>query len=305
MKYIYSENYRVNIGAHVFPTAKYSLIRQRLLNDDIAAPADFVEPEPATTEELRLVHTQEFLDDLTNCRWTSRTRHSELPLTDEIVRAYVTAAGGSILAARLALTTPDRICVHIGGGFHHAFADRAEGFCYLNDIAIAIRQMQREGHLRRAMVVDCDLHQGNGTAHIFQEDADVFTISLHQEHNYPLKQRSDIDVGLDDYTADADYLAALRRVFPEAAERHKPELIVYVAGADPYEQDQLGNLKLTFGGLEARDRQVLEDAARLRIPSIVVLAGGYAANTDDTVRIHTTTCKVASEVAARNATTAP
>lgn len=297
MKFVYSPRYEVDIGPHVFPTSKYRLVREQLLARGAAREADFLEPQPATRQELLSVHSAEYLDDLEHLRWTERTRYSELPLTREIVAAYVLAAGGSILAGRVALEDPARIAIHLGGGFHHAFSARAEGFCYINDIAVAIRVLQQEKHFQRAMVVDCDLHQGNGTAHIFRHDPSVFTLSIHQENNYPLKEQSDLDIGLEDFAGDKEYLSALAEALVPSLEMHRPEFLVYVAGADPYYDDQLGALRLTKEGLRERDQLVLGEAVRRHIPTIVVLAGGYARRVSDTVDIHVGTCLVAHELA--------
>jgi acetoin utilization deacetylase AcuC-like enzyme len=298
MKIIYSKNYEVDIGPHVFPTDKYRQARDLLLGDGTAVESDFMEPRPASRRDLETVHTRGMLDDLESRRWTETTRHSELPLTSEIVNAYVLAAGGTALAARMALEGGQKIVPHLGGGFHHAFANRAEGFCYINDIAVAIRVMQRDRLIRRAMVVDADLHQGNGTAHIFADDPDVFTMSIHQEHNYPVKQRSDLDIGLDDFAGDETYLRELGAAYPAIADRHKPELLVYVAGADPYEHDQLGAIKLTMEGLRKRDELVLGAARSRGISTVVVMAGGYAADKSDTARIHAQTVRVAKTAGA-------
>lgn len=297
MKFVYSPRYEVDLGPHVFVTSKYRLTREALLSRGLAKESDFVEPSPPSREELLTVHTAEYLDDLQNIRWTELTRYSELPLTREVVDADILAAGGSILGARIALTAPPHLCVHIGGGFHHAFDNRAEGFCYINDIAVAIRVVQRDGLIRRAMVVDCDLHQGNGTAYIFSRDPSVFTLSIHQENNYPLKQKSDCDIGLDDFVGDSEYLAALADAMIPAMDRHNPEFLVYVAGADPYYDDQLGELRLTKEGLRKRDEFVLREAKKRGIPTLVVMAGGYARKIEDTVDIHTGTCEVALRVA--------
>jgi len=297
MKFVYSPKYEVDIGPHVFPTSKYRLIKETLLARGLAHEEDFLEPQPASREELLTVHTSEYLDDLENLRWTERTRYSELPLTKPIVDAYVLAAGGSILGARVALEQQPHLCVHLGGGFHHAFSARAEGFCYINDIAVAIRVVQRQGLIQRAIVIDCDLHQGNGTAHIFQSDPTVFTLSIHQENNYPLKQQSDCDIGLEDFANDSEYLDALATAMIPALDRHHPEFMVYVAGADPYYDDQLGALRLTKEGLRQRDALVLGEAKKRGIPSLVVLAGGYARKLQDTVDIHVATCEVALELA--------
>ncbi len=287
----YSPLYYSDIGEHVFPVEKFRLLYERLLKGGDLGPGQIVEPEPATREQLLLVHTPRYLEDLERLRWTPRTAFSELPLTEEIVRAYVLAAGGTTLAARAALL--GGVGINLGGGFHHAFADQASGFCYINDIAVAIRVLQAEGRLKRAAVVDCDLHQGNGTAVIFQEDPAVFTFSIHQEHLYPIKERSDLDIGLEDGTGDEEYLRLLEGALRRVLEDHDPELVIYQAGADPYEDDQLGSLRLTLPGLERRDRLVLEGCARRGIAVAVTLGGGYARKVSDTVQIHHQTCRVA------------
>lgn len=301
MKFVYSPQYEVDLGPHVFVTSKYRMTREALLSRGLAKESDFVEPSPPSSEDLLAVHTAEYLGDLQSLRWSELTRYSELPLTRDVVDANILAAGGSILGARIALAEPPHLCVHIGGGLHHAFADRAEGFCYVNDIAVAIRVMQRDRLIRRAMVVDCDLHQGNGTAHIFSHDPSVFTLSIHQENNYPLKQKSDCDIGLDDFVGDSEYLAALADAMIPAMDRHEPEFLVYVAGADPYYDDQLGQLRLTKEGLKKRDEFVLGEAKKRGIPTLVVMAGGYARKVEDTVDIHAGTCEVALRVARESA----
>jgi len=295
---VHTPDYWCEIGPHVFPMEKFGLVRRSLVETGDLAEDDILAPEPAPREHLRLVHTDEYLDDLEHLRWTPRTACSELPLTSEIVRAYVLAAGGTTRAAREALR---RGCgINLGGGFHHAFADLASGFCYLNDLAIAIRVLQKEGLLRRAAVVDCDLHQGNGTAHLFRDDPEVFTFSIHQENLYPVKQSSDLDIGLENGAGDEEFNARLA----EGLERvwaHRPELVLYQAGADPFEDDQLGALKLTMEGLEVRDRLVLDGCRRRRIPVVVTLGGGYARRLADTVRIHAQTCRLALRLAAQSA----
>ena len=250
-------------------------------------------PAPASRAELELVHTPAYLDDLFAARLTPRTLFSEMPLSPEIARAFALAAGGSILAARTAL---DRrgAAMNAGGGFHHAFADHAEGFCYINDVALAVRAMQREGRIRRAAVIDCDLHQGNGTAHIFGGDESVFTFSIHEENLYPVKQRSDLDVGLPSFAGDDVYLEHVRSCVPAVLDRHGAELVVYVAGADPFAGDQLGTLQLSIAALAERDRVVLGECETRGLPVAVLLAGGYAARTEDTVTIHANTYKIAS-----------
>lgn len=289
MKFVYSKRYRLNIGAHVFPTEKYGMIVDRLIAEGQVTEEQLLEPPEPQLDDIRLVHTKEYVDDMLNLRWSQRTVRSELPLTWEIISGFMLFASGTVLACGRALE--DGICMHIGGGFHHAFADHGEGFCYINDIAVGIRRMQKDGRIVRAAVIDCDLHQGNGTARIFAGDPDVFTFSIHQEHLYPMKEQSDWDIGLDDETGDDVYIEHMQKAVPTILERHKPELVVYVAGADPFKHDQLGSLRLTKRGLALRDRIVLEGCHRRGIPVAVVTAGGYALDTKDTAEIHYNTAR--------------
>lgn len=289
--FIYTPKYEVDIGVHVFPTIKYRLIHDYLVKHGHVGQEEFLEPQPASSEELLLVHTREYLDDLEGLRITPRTIYSELPLTAEIVQAYVLCAGGSILAAREAVSR--RIGVHLGGGFHHAYPDHAEGFCYINDVAVAISVLLHDGLIKRAFVIDCDLHQGNGTARSFQRNSNVFTFSIHQEHNYPVKEPGDLDIGLPDFADDDLYLGELGRVIPGKVDEFRPDLVLYVAGADPYEHDQLGQLQVTMAGLRRRDEMVISYCVDRSIPLAIVFAGGYAHNTEDTVQIHVNTCLTA------------
>lgn len=293
---VYSPEYECDIGRHVFPTQKFRLVRDALIATGALDVRDVITAAAAPRADLLLVHTPEYLDDLEQLRWTPRTRMSELPLTPEIVRAYVLAAGGTTRAAAEALT--HGVGVHLGGGFHHAFADLASGFCYINDLAVAIRVLLRDGRIRRAAVVDCDLHQGNGTAHVFRADPTVFTFSIHQEHLYPVKEKSDLDIGLESGAGDEEYHRRLAAALPRVWD-HRPELVLYQAGADPYQDDQLGALRLTIDGLLARDTLVLEGCVARGIPVVVTLGGGYARQVADTVRIHHNTCALALELAAR------
>lgn len=295
MHFVYSPLYFAEIGAHVFPIKKYRMIYERLRREHNFSEKDFIAPEPATREQLLRVHAEVYLEDLAQLRHTLRTAYSELPLTREIVAMSILACGGTIRAAESALA--HGAAVHIGGGFHHAFAERAEGFCYINDLAVAVREMQARGKIRRAMIVDCDLHQGNGTAKIFAHDDDVFTFSIHQDDLYPIKQKSDFDLHLPNGVEDEEYLALLRAHLPKRLDEFKPELLVYQAGADPYERDQLGDLKLTILGLAQRDHFVYQCARARNIPFVVTLGGGYAYNTEDTVTIHVNTCRLAHEAA--------
>jgi acetoin utilization deacetylase AcuC-like enzyme len=287
--FVHSRGYEVDIGPHVFPIAKYRLVRERLIARGLATDADFAEPRMPSREELLRVHEAAYLEDLFGLRATWRTASSELPLSRAIADAFTLAAGGTLLAARHAIEAG--AALHIGGGLHHAFADHAEGFCYVNDVAVAARALLAEGCVARAAVIDCDVHQGNGTARIFAEDPAVFTFSIHQENNYPVKERSDRDVGLEDGVGDDEYLARLEREVPQILERHRPDVVFYLAGADPFAQDQLGGLELSMDGLRERDRRVLAWCRGRGIAVCVALAGGYAQFERDTVAIHAATAE--------------
>jgi acetoin utilization deacetylase AcuC-like enzyme len=287
---VWSAGYACDLGGHVFPVEKYALAIRRLVDGGDVDAREVLAPEPPGRELLELAHTPAYLDDLEALRWSPRTARSEMPLTREIVDAFALGAAGTTLAAREALRCG--AAAHVGGGLHHAYADHAEGFCYLNDLAVAVRALQHEGRIARAAIVDLDVHQGNGTAHVFAHDPAVFTLSLHQEHNYPQpKERGDLDVGLADGTGDREYLAALDAAL-ERVWAHAPDVVLLQAGADPYEHDRLGGLKLTFAGLEERDRRVIDGCRSRGIPVVTTLGGGYAQRVDDTVRIHVTTCRL-------------
>ena len=323
-KLVYSDDYYLPIGPHVFPAEKYRRIHQRLLETRVASEEDFVAPEPASDRDVLLVHTPQYVEKLKTGTLTPREQlQMEVPYSPELVRAFWLAAGGSILAAQHAMK--DRVAVNIGGGFHHAFPDHGEGFCVIHDVAVAIRRMQRDDKIRTAMTVDCDVHQGNGTAAIFAgvrvpsdplpsagsatlaparpakirnaHAGDVFTISLHQEHNYPAwKPPSSIDVDLPDGIGDDDYLAWLDNALSSGLRQFEPDLMCYIAGADPYKEDQLGGLNLTIEGLKKRDQLVFRVARARNIPVMVTFAGGYAQRVEDTVIIHCNTVMAAKEV---------
>ncbi len=294
---VWSPAYGCDIGAHVFPTAKYAGVAEALRAGGEWAPDAFVEPPPVTRELLEAAHEAAYLDDLEALRWTPRTQYSELPLSRAIVDGFALAAAGTTLAARLALQ--HGAAAHVGGGLHHAHAGHAEGFCYINDLAVAARALLQEARVARVAVVDLDVHQGNGTAHIFRDDPAVFTLSVHQEDNYPTpKQHSDLDVGLADGTGDEAYLGALAPAL-ERVWAFAPQLVLYQAGADPYADDQLGGLALSFAGLEARDRAVIDGCAQRGIAVASTLGGGYARRLEDTVRIHATTCRLVLAAARR------
>jgi acetoin utilization deacetylase AcuC-like enzyme len=290
MHVIYSPRYHVDIGPHVFPTRKYQLVHARLLEGGVIARRDVIEPQAAAWDDLALVHTREYLAKIRDGTLTHEDiAQLELPWSPGMVEGFRVMVGGTIEAARLAVRQRS-IVGHIGGGLHHAFPNHGEGFCPFNDVAVAIRVLQRDG-VQRAAVIDLDVHHGNGTAFIFESDPSVFTFSMHQQYNYPMwKPRGSLDIGLMDGIGDADYHRQLEEALP-AVMASNPECLFYLAGADPYEQDQLGGLSLTLDGLCTRDRIVIDQARRNRLPMVVVLAGGYARDVHDTVAVHVATMK--------------
>ncbi len=295
MKLVYSDQYDLNLGNHVFPSIKYRLVKETLLRHHLATAEDFIEPAAASDDDVALVHHRDYIRKLQAGKLSFlEIQRLEIPYSPELVRAVWLSAGGSILAGRLALE--DSTAVNIGGGFHHAFPDHGEGFCVLHDVAIAIRRLQKDQAIERAMTVDCDVHQGNGTAAIFGGDHSVFTLSIHQENNYPYpKPPSSLDINMADGAGDEEYLHALEAGLDQALADFAPDLIFYIAGADPYREDQLGGLRLTLEGLERRDRLVFEKARTKKVPVAVTLAGGYARRVEDTVAVHARTIQVAKE----------
>jgi acetoin utilization deacetylase AcuC-like enzyme len=311
MQAVYSDRYQIDLGLHVFPTAKYRLIAERLSQrPDIT----FVEPDTATWAQLALVHTAEYLAKMRDgTLGETEVDQLELPWSAGMVDGFRLMVGGTIQAGLIATGLEVRssklevrsasdfrlpasdfhVVCHVGGGLHHAFPNHGEGFCPFNDVAVAARVLQDRGLVRIA-VVDLDVHHGNGTAFIFESDPRVFTLSMHQQHNYPLwKPRSTLDVGLPDGAHDATYLRELERALPQAM-AHRPQCVFFLAGADPYEDDQLGGLRLTRDGLRRRDRMVIETVRAAGVPLVVTLAGGYARRLDDTVSIHIATIEEAA-----------
>lgn len=298
---VFSPRAWADIGPHVFPMEKYAGVYRRLEKED--GVRDPLRPEPSPREELLRVHTAAYLDDLDGAVHTWRTAASELPLSAEIADFFRLACGGTALAARTALERG--WAAHLGGGFHHAFEERAEGFCYLNDLAVAARAVQAEGKAARVAVVDLDVHQGNGTAGIFRDDPTVYTFSVHQEDNYPVKEPGDRDIGLVSYdraragspwVEDAIYLEILETAMPEVLDEARPDLVLYQAGADPYRYDQLGGLRLTLEGLERRDEMVFTACRQRGIPVATTFGGGYAVDVEDTIAIHLATVRAAGRV---------
>jgi len=294
---VWDPSYEIDIGTHVFITAKYRLTRDRLLEQGTVTEGHFVTPAPATSGQLALVHTPAYLAKVASGSFSlAEVVRLEVPFSEEGREAMILMCGGTLLAARLAVE--HGTAGHLGGGFHHAFAGHGEGFCLLNDVAVAVRTLLREGVVSRAAIVDLDLHHGNGTAAIFADDPAVFTFSMHQQNNYPaIKPPSDLDIGLEDGTGDGVYLELLAEHLPDVLDGHAPELVVYLAGADPYREDQLGGLGLTLEGLRSRDRIVLEGSRTRGIGVAVTLAGGYAWRPEDTVRIHAGTIEELVRVA--------
>jgi acetoin utilization deacetylase AcuC-like enzyme len=292
----YSPYYYADIGEnHVFPIRKFELARDCLLNEETLTPEEIVEPEPASVEDVLLVHTQNYISRLIDGSLTAKEiRRLGLPWSKSLVRRSFLATSGTINAAKSALE--NGVSSNLAGGTHHAFPDRGEGFCVLNDVAVAIRVLQRERLAKRFLIVDLDVHQGNGTAFIFQNAPEVFTFSMHGAKNYPLfKEDSTLDLELPDKTGDADYLQILSENLPRVY-AHEPEIVFYLAGADPFEKDKLGRLSLTLDGLRRRDELVLEYARAHSIPVVTVMSGGYAADINDTVQIHCNTIHTVKNV---------
>ncbi|MGE0815139.1 MAG: histone deacetylase [Vicinamibacterales bacterium] len=290
MRVVYSPAYRLNLGAHVFPIQKYQAVAGALLERGIVAPGDFISPEPCQWPDLALVHTPGYLSAVADGSLTDAdVFRLEIPVSPDIVEGFRLMTGGTVLATRLALAGDDLAAVHIGGGFHHAFADHGEGFCLFNDVAVSLRVAFRERLATTAAVIDLDVHHGNGTAAILGGDRRVFTLSLHEHDNYPaVKPPGSLDIGLPHGADDDAYLAALEPALARMLE-HLPDVAIFLAGADPYVDDQLGGLALTVSGLRRRDRLVLSTLRAAGVPVVVVLAGGYARRFEDTVAIHVAT----------------
>ena len=302
-KVVYHEGYDLNLGAHVFPSQKYRLVAEKLIAEGVASPDDFVCPEPADDRDILRVHTAEWVEKLkTGTVSLSDIMKLEVPYSRELVKAFWLAAGGTILAAQAAMR--DGFGCNLGGGFHHAYPGHGEGFCAIHDVAVAIRRLQADGSIHKAMVIDTDVHHGNGTAAIFAEDHAVFTLSIHQQNNYPAhKPASTLDLDLEDGVGDEAYLGVLLPAVRRSIADFRPDILFYVGGADPYREDQLGGLALTLEGLKTRDASVFEEARTRNVPVATTFAGGYAVRVEDTVRIHVNTVLGAKVVAEKHART--
>jgi len=295
-KIYYSPYYYADIGeGHVFPIKKFELVRDKLLAEGTLQANEIIEPQPAKVEDLRLVHTENYITRLVDGTLTAKeVRKLGLPWSKSLVRRTFLAVSGTINASFHALETG--VSSNLAGGTHHAFPDRGEGFCVLNDVAVAVRVLQQAQQAQRFLIIDCDVHQGNGTAFIFKDEEEVFTFSMHGAKNYPLfKEQSNLDIELKDGTGDAEYLETLNEALPRIF-LHNPDLIFYLGGADPFEKDKLGRLNLTMKGLWARDEMVLNFAKAHHVPIVTVMSGGYALNINDTVEIHSNTIRAVKKV---------
>ena len=292
----YSPYYYADIGeGHVFPIRKFELVRDRLIAEGTLSEWEIFGPDTAAAEDLLLVHTDDYISRLRSGELTAKEiRKLGLPWSQSLVRRSFHAISGTIEAARHCLESG--IASNLAGGTHHAYPDRGEGYCVLNDAAVAIRVLQREGLAERFLIVDLDVHQGDGTAFIFRDSPEVFTFSMHGAKNYPLfKQTSSLDIELADKTGDTEYLETLEHALDRVI-MHGPDVIFYLAGADPYEKDKLGRLGLTIEGLRRRDEMVLRFAREAEVPIVTTMSGGYAADIDDTVEIHCNTIRAVKGV---------
>jgi acetoin utilization deacetylase AcuC-like enzyme len=285
-------------AGHRLPIGKYTLLREAMVASGLVSPQDLIVPEAATDEQILRAHDAGYLDRVSHGRLSpEEQRRIGLPWSPELAIRARRSVGGTIAACRAALQ--DGIAVNLAGGTHHAFRDRGQGYCLFNDSVVAARAMQAEGRVQRVVILDCDVHQGNGTAAMTAGDPAIFAFSIHCQHNFPLhKEESDLDVGLEEGTGDDEYLTALEIGAKLVLQRANADLALYLAGADPWEGDRLGHLALTKEGLARRDRLVLGLCWQARLPVAVLLAGGYASRVEDTVEIHLQTVRIAAELAA-------
>lgn len=297
MKIYYSDTFAVPLPeGHRFPMQKYALLRERLCQSELAPLMSLNIPNPAEDEQIVLVHNRDYYERVLNgCLSDREIRRIGFPWSPQLVERSRRSVGGTIAACLAALV--DGICANLAGGTHHAFPDHGEGYCVLNDTAIAARVVQRENLVKQILIVDCDVHQGNGTAAIFANDPSVFTFSIHGEKNYPFrKDPSDLDVALSDGSTDSEYMQVLTDALRDILSKYRPELVIYIAGADPFYDDRLGRLAVTKEGLRQRDRLVIESCRSIGTPIAIVLGGGYARSIQDTVDIHFQTIATALEV---------
>ncbi len=305
MRCFYSDTFVLPLPeGHRFPMAKYNGLRERILRDQIVSPGDLEEAPRAVWDDLRLVHTDDYISAIEQGTLPREAqRRIGFPWSREMVERARRSVGATIAAARAALE--DGAAANLAGGTHHAFADRGEGYCVFNDVAVAARVLQRDAEIVRVAVIDCDVHQGDGTAAIFRDDPTVFTLSLHGAKNYPFKkQTSDLDLELDDGTGDEPYLVRLAQGLDVVFD-YSPDMVFYLAGADPYEGDRLGRLKLTINGLQQRDALVFTRCRDANVPTVVTMSGGYAHDIDAIVTIHANTIRAATVLTSRAAPSGP
>ncbi len=292
MKLIYSKKYEIDLGTHPFNTKKYSLLIDKLKKSEIKN-LEFIESRPATKEELEIVHKRDYVERVLNLTLSlEEITRLELPFNKQIRDAAVYAVGGTIMAGEIALK--EKVGIHLGGGWHHSFSDHGEGFCIFNDLSVATKILQQKFGVKKVAIIDCDLHQGNGTAKIFEQDNNVFTFSIHEEEIYPYpKQKSSLDISLPFGTEDNRYLELLKKGLAEV-KIWNPDFCIYQAGVDIYEKDMLGNLKITQEGIYKRDLMVKEFFKDL--PIVITLGGGYAVDVNDTAQVHFNTIKAFSDI---------
>ena len=292
MKAFYSDTFVLPLPEHHrFPMAKYRRLREQLVAEQILTAADLEIPEPISWDDLRLIHDAEYVGAVSAGTLSAEAqRRIGFPWSPMMVERSRRSVGATLAAARHVLGRSESVSANLAGGTHHAFRDRGEGYCVFNDVAVAAAVLLRDGAIARAAVVDCDVHQGNGTAAIFRDDPAVFTFSLHGAKNFPVrKETSDLDVTFDDGAGDDEYLTALTKHLPRVLDAHRPDVVFYLAGADPYEGDRLGRLKLTVDGLQMRDRLVFDACRERGVPVAVAMSGGYCPDVDAIVTIHTNT----------------
>ena len=298
MKVFYSDQFVLPLpDGHRFPMVKYSMLRERVIQSGICGPGELRVPDAVTDEEILRAHETDYLHRVVTGTLTPKeVRRIGFPWTERMVERSRRASGGTIGACRAALE--DGVAANLAGGTHHALSGRGEGYCVFNDSAIAARAVQDAGLVERVVVIDTDVHQGNGTARILVGDPSVFTFSMHGEKNFPFdKENSDLDIPLPDGADDTEFLEALKRGLDIALDRSNAELAIYLAGADPFENDKLGRLKVTKPGLAERDRLVLDACRERDIPVAVTMAGGYAREVSDTVDIHFQSISAAAKMA--------
>ncbi len=296
LKIFYTDSFAIPLPQnHRFPINKYALLRKRIFNSQLFSPQDLCIPRAATDAEISRAHDPLYLRRLQNGQLTAKeVRRIGLPWSPELLERARRSAGATVEACFAALS--DGIAVHLGGGTHHAFKDKGQGYCVFNDSAIAARALQAETHIQRVLIFDCDVHQGNGTAAIMQKDPTVFTFSVHGRNNFPYrKEKSDLDIALDDGADDRVYLNALQKGIRRSLKEARADAVIYLAGADPYTQDRFGRLQVSKQGLAKRDRMVLRHCQKAGVPVAITMAGGYAPNIQDTVDIHFQTVCIAAE----------